>query len=178
MMDVLKIIDTYYPEENKLKYILLTHSKEVTDLALELASKSQLIVDMDFVYEAAMLHDIGIFLTHAPTIQCFGNQPYLAHGYLGAELMRKEGYSRHALVCERHTGAGITKEEVKAFHIPIPVKDMIPLSIEEKLICFADVFYSKTNLNQKKSLTEARESIAKHSSEGVKRFDDWCELFL
>ncbi len=177
-MDVFKLIDTYYPEENKLKHILLTHSKQVTDLALKLASQKQLSIDADFVYEAAMLHDIGIFMTHAPTIACFGNQPYLAHGYLGAELLRKEGYPRHALVCERHTGAGVSKEEVLSFHIPVPVKDMIPQSIEEKLICFADTFYSKTQLEKEKTLVEARESIAIHSSEGLKRFDDWCELFL
>ena len=36
-----------------------------------------------------MLHDIGIFQTDAPGIHCFGSQPYICHGRLGAELLRK-----------------------------------------------------------------------------------------
>lgn len=178
MLDSRRIIDKYYPEENLLKHILLTHSGQVTDFALQLAGRSSLSLDEDFVYEAGMLHDIGIFMTYAPKIQCFGEAPYLCHGYLGAELLRKEGFPRHALVCERHTGAGISKEEVLALNLPVPAKDMIPLSIEEKLICFADAFYSKTYLDKKRSLAEARRSIAIHGEEGAKRFDEWCELFL
>lgn len=178
MLDIIRVINTYYPKENQLKHILMTHSKQVSDFALELAANSSLAIDKKFVYEASMLHDIGIFMTHAPQIQCFGEYPYLCHGYLGAELMRTEGFPRHALVCERHTGAGISKEEILSLNMPVPVKDMIPVSIEEKLICFADTFYSKTHLGEKKSLSAARKSIAIHSEEGVKRFDEWCELFL
>ena len=178
MLDIISIINTYYPKDNQLRHILMTHSKQVTDFALKLSSYSSLSIDETFVYEAGMLHDIGIFMTNAPKIQCFGEYPYLCHGYLGAELMRKEGYPRHALVCERHTGAGLCKEEIFSLNIPVPIKDMIPVSIEEKLICFADTFYSKSRLDKKKSLSEARRSIAIHSEEGVKRFDEWCELFL
>ena len=37
-MDPLKIIDKYYPEENELKHILLVHSKDVANKALDMAS--------------------------------------------------------------------------------------------------------------------------------------------
>jgi uncharacterized protein len=51
-------------------------------------------LDERFIQEAALLHDIGIFLTNAPKIHCFGDYPYICHGYLGAEILRKEGLDK------------------------------------------------------------------------------------
>ena len=36
-MNPLALIDKYYPEENELKHILLTHSRSVADKALAMA---------------------------------------------------------------------------------------------------------------------------------------------
>ena len=56
------LIDKYYPEANELRHILLTHSRSVADKALWIADRHpELSLDKDFLYEAAMLHDIGIF---------------------------------------------------------------------------------------------------------------------
>lgn len=111
-MNPIDIINKYYPEENELRHTLLTHSRSVADKSLWIADRHpELSLDKDFLYEAAMLHDIGIFLTDAAGIHCFGDKPYICHGYLGADLIRGEGYPRHALVCERHTGAGLSLEE-------------------------------------------------------------------
>ena len=102
-----------------MKHILLTHSRSVVDKALEIAGRHpELNLDRDFLYEGAMLHDIGVFLTDADSIFCFGDKPYICHGYLGADLMRAEGYPRHALVCERHTGAGLSLEQILAQDLP------------------------------------------------------------
>ena len=60
-----------------------------------------------------MLHDIGIFLTHAPQIGCHGDKPYICHGYLGRELLEKEGFPRHAIVCETHVGVGLTIADIE-----------------------------------------------------------------
>lgn len=178
-MNPLTLIDKYYPVENELKHILLVHSQSVADKAVALARKHpELDIDIDFVYEAAMLHDIGIFETDAEGIQCFGTHPYICHGYLGAELVRKEGFLRHALVCERHTGAGLSLKEIEEQSLPIPHRDMLPISLEEQLICFADKFFSKTKLDKEKSVEKARKSVAKYGEDGAARFDHWCELFL
>ena len=105
-MDALAIIDKYYPEDNELKHILLTHSRSVANKALWIAdSHPELKIDKQFLEEAALLHDIGVFQTDAPGIHCYGTYPYICHGYLGSQLLQKEGYMRHALVCERHTGS-------------------------------------------------------------------------
>ena len=125
-----------------------------------------------------MLHDIGIFMTDAPSIHCYGDKPYICHGYLGAELMRREGLFRHALVCERHTGAGIPLEQIEQEDLPLPHRDLVPVSLEEQVICFADKFFSKTHLGEEKTVEKARKSIRKYGEAGLQRFDRWCELFL
>lgn len=178
-MNPLILIDKYYPVENELKHILVTHSRSVADKALELARKHpELNLDLNFLEEAAMLHDIGIFKTDAAGIFCFGTYPYICHGYLGADLVRAEGFPRHALVCERHTGAGLTLEQILERDLPVPHREMVPVSLEEQLVCFADKFFSKTHLDREKSVEKARKSIEKHGNEGLKRFDRWCDLFL
>ena len=178
-MNPYEVIDKYYPEDNELRRILLVHSRKVADKALDMVRRHrELQMDEQFIGEAALLHDVGIFLTDAPVIHCMGTQPYICHGYLGAELMRAEGWPRHALVCERHTGAGLSEEEIVRQQLPVPHKDMLPVSLEEQVICFADKFFSKTHLETEKTVEQARRSLLKFGEEGLVRFDKWCELFL
>lgn len=178
-MDALAIINKYYPKDNELKHILLTHSRSVADKALCIADKHpELNLDKPFLEEAAMLHDIGIFMTDAAGIYCFGPHPYICHGYLGSDLMRKEGFPRHALVCERHTGAGMSLQSIIGQQLPVPHRDMVPVSLEEQVVCFADKFFSKTHLEKEKSVEKALKSISRYGEEGVIRFNHWCECFL
>ena len=178
-MDALALIDKYYNDNPQLKALLIGHSRDVADKALLVADRHpELQLDRQFVEEAAMLHDIGIYLTDAPGIHCHGTEPYIRHGYLGAELMRREGYPRHALVCERHTGAGLSLSEIEAQDLPVPHHDMLPVSLEEKVICFADKFYSKSHPGHEKAVDKILKSLAKYGPEGVERFRGWCELFL
>lgn len=178
-MNPIEIINKYYPVDNPLKQILLKHSRSVEEKALWIVDHHpEYKADRQFVSEAALLHDIGIFLTNAPTIYCMGTEPYIKHGYLGGELMRKEGYPLHALVCERHTGAGLSLEEIKRQQLPIPYREMVPVSIEEQIICFADKFFSKTKLDREKSVQEAEKSISRFGEDGLIRFKHWCECFL
>ena len=178
-MDALAIINKYYPEDNELKHILLTHSRSVADKALWIADRHpELELALQFLEEAALLHDIGVFLTDAPGIHCHGTHPYICHGYLGSELMQKEGYPRHALVCERHTGAGMSLQSILDQQLPVPHRDMLPVSLEEQVVCFADKFFSKTHLDREKSPEKVLKSISRFGEEGVLRFNDWCKRFL
>ncbi len=178
-MNPLEIIDKYYPEENEQRRIFLTHSRLVAAKALEIAAKHpEFGLDERFLWEAAMLHDIGIFLTDAPGIYCTGSLPYICHGYLGADLLREEGFPQHALVCERHTGAGLSLSDILSAKLPLPQRDMLPVSIEEKAICFADKFFSKTHPDREKTPEKIRKSLSRFGEEGVRRFDAWSKLFL
>lgn len=124
-----------------------------------------------------MLHDIGIFKCDAAGIQCFGTEPYICHGRIGAELLRSEGFPRHARVCERHTGAGITKAQVIVQNLPLPQQDFLPETMEEKVICYADKFFSKTHLDREKMIEQAEKSLSKFGDEGVLRFREWEKCF-
>lgn len=178
-MDPLQIINKYYPCNDELRRILLVHSRSVADKALNIAcNHPELPIDMGFIEEAAMLHDLGIFRTDAAGICCHGTEPYICHGIIGAEILRAEGYPRHALVCERHTGTGLTLGQIIAKGWPIPHRDMRPVTMEEQLICFADKFFSKTRLTEEKTIEQARHSLEKFGNEGLQTFDGWCRLFL
>lgn len=177
-MDYQRIIDKYYPTENKLKNILMVHSRAVADYALAvIARHPELNINASFVEEAAMLHDIGIFQCDVSGIECFGSNPYILHGRIGAELLRKESFPQHARVCERHTGAGITKEQIQENNLPLPLLDFCPESIEEKLVCYADKFFSKTKLDKTKTFDEALRSLKKFGEDGIERFCSWHEMF-
>ncbi len=177
-MNPLSIIEKYYERDSVLYRILFTHSRAVQQKALAIARRNpQLAADEQFIEEAALLHDIGVFLTDAAGIQCFGTAPYIAHGYLGADLLRREGYERHALVCERHTGCGLSLQMILEQQLPIPHRSMEPVSIEEQIICFADKFYSKTHLDEELPLSKIRQKMARFGAESLKRFDDWYLMF-
>lgn len=177
-MNPLEVIGKYCKEEEQ-RNILLVHSRAVADKALAIArNHPELQADVQFIEEAALLHDIGIVRVNAPAIACVGTEPYICHGILGAEILRAEGLERHALVCERHTGTGLTLQQIVAQQLPLPHRDMQPVSIEEQIICFADKFFSKTRLESEKSVEQARRSLEKFGEEGLVKFDAWCTCFL
>jgi len=179
-MNPLEIIKLYYKQGTKAYDILVRHSEAVTDKCLKIASNvPEMNPDMKFISEAAMLHDIGIIKTNTPRLDCFGDYPYICHGFLGREILTREGFPDHGLVCERHTGVGITTEDIENQNLPLPLRDYVPLSVEEQIICFADTFFSKNNNPEKeKSVKEVLNSIEKFGHKNVERFNEWCEIFL
>lgn len=172
------LLEKYTDGNPRLLHILIEHSEAVRDLALEISRRRNLDVDREFIAEAAMLHDIGVVRCDAPSISCFGALPYICHGTEGARIVRLEGLPRHALVAERHTGAGISASDIVEQKLPIPVKDYLPLSLEEKLICYADKFYSKSrDLREPKPLEKIRAQMAAHGTDTAARFAVLESLF-
>jgi len=144
------LIHKYYAGQPELEQILLTHSRQVADLCMQICDRHpELGLDRQFLREAAMLHDIGILRTNAPGIQCFGTEHYIRHGLIGGEMLRAEGLPRHARVAERHTGTGLTPEAIQRQNLPLPLQDYSPETLEEQLVCYADKFFSKTKLQQR-----------------------------
>lgn len=177
-MDYQKIIDRYYPEGTECRKIYMRHAVQVADLAVGIARRCRLSLDEDTVRAAAMLHDIGIFMTDAPGIDCHGTEPYIAHGTLGAALLRDNGVSEDiARVAERHTGAGITVGDIDSMHLPLPRRDLMPETLLEKLVCYADKFYSKSGNMQQKSLDRVCDSMQRHSPATLQRFLELHRMF-
>lgn len=179
-MNPFDIIDELYGPNSRTRRILLKHGKQVADKAIHIARKiSHLKPDLNFIKEAAILHDIGIFMTHAPELGCLGEYPYVCHGYLGRGILEKKGLPTHALVCERHVGVGITAEEIKRYNLPLPHRDMVPVSIEEQIICFADKFFSKNGnmYPNEKSVEDVFNTLRQYGPDKMARFQSWVTMF-
>ena len=186
MIDYKAIIDYYYDgnengnENAKAKEVLLIHSRQVAEKAVSIVdAHPEWKLDRDFVYAAAMLHDIGIIRCDAPGIHCHGTEPYIRHGVIGATLLTsfkgrdltsanpkspfKGDLECLSRVCARHTGTGLPGLE--------------PETLEEQIICYADKFFSKTKLDKEKTFDEACRSLMKFGEKGVRKFEAWHKKF-
>lgn len=173
------IIDRHYPAHRKVRGILLSHSASVAAMAKDLNRRCALGLDEDTVETAAMLHDIGIILTDAPGIDCHGTLPYLAHGAAGADMLRAEGVDEiYARIAERHTGAGLTSTEIEQAGLPLPPgRVYMPETILEKLICYADCFYSKGGDGKMKSRDRVLAGLRRFSPGVEQRFLELEKMF-
>ena len=178
-MDPLQVIEKFYPPGAKTHTILVHHSRQVAQKSLEIArSLSHLNLDPDFIEQAAMLHDIGIFMTASPAIGCTGDAPYICHGYLGRELLDKEGLDpAFGLVAERHTGAGICLDTIRRHNLPLPRRNMVPITLAEKIICCADKFYSKTAQNLHRTVPDITAELSAIDPAHGLRFSRWAHDF-
>lgn len=180
-----QILDHYYPLATPLRKILLAHSRSVARKAVHVAAMHpELHLDKAFLEDAAMLHDIGICRCQAPGIECRGTEPYICHGIIGARMVREwdgdilpEYRERLARVCERHTGTGLTRQAIISQSLPLPACDLMPATLEEQVVCYADKFFSKTRLDREKTFAEAERSLMKFGPEGVERFRAWARMF-
>ena len=178
--EVIRIIEKYYEPGSLVHKIYLTHCIMVTELSLLIEEHNpKLNLDIDFIIKGAMLHDIGIIKTDSPGIGCFGKYRYIEHTYLGRKMLKKEGLKDIAPICERHVGVGLSRDDIKKHKLPLPDRDMLPISNEEKLICFADKFYSKSinHLTTIKPIDKIRKKVSKYGKDKADRFEEFIELF-
>lgn len=176
-----EILKKYYNPESELYKNLIIHNKAVTQKALSIAKNLQreknIKVDLEFLKEAVALHDVAVFLTNAPDLHCFGKEKYIRHGILGREILEKENLPKHALVCERHVGVGLTKKGIEEENLPLPTRNMLPKTIEEKIVCVADNFFSKDGeyITKEKPISLIKELYENISPEHVKRLEKLFE---
>lgn len=185
-MDALRLLEEFYPEDTPLRRKLLAHSGNVRDEALRIAASpacAGMGLDLETVSAGAWLHDIGILRCNAPDILCTGSEPYLRHGIIGAEMLRAWGAAHGtdmeplARICERHTGSGLTATEILARRLPLPPRDYLPETPEEKLVCLADKFHSKSGDGCRKTLDEVRRGIVRFGERPTARLEALLEMF-
>ena len=183
-LDPYDILRNFYPEDSPLRRVLFKHSEQVCGKAMEILKNSSFSLDPELISTGALLHDVGILRCHAPSIFCTGTEPYIAHGMIGGAMLRAYG-KKHDLdlevfarICERHTGSGLSAEEIRTQGLPLPAEDFLPETLEEKLICFADKFYSKSGNMEEKSFEKVRRSMEKFGIASLARFDEMTKLFL
>lgn len=179
-MDPIAVIQNFYDKNSKAYRVLVEHSRMVADLAVAIAGRLYLSeVSRTFIHEAAMLHDVGIIRTDAPKLGCFGDEPYIRHGVIGRAFLEGLGLDAHALVCERHVGLGITASEIAERKLPLPWREMVPLTVEEEIVCYADKFFSKNGHSGgvKKSPEAIESSFARYNVERIESFALWRARF-
>jgi len=136
---------------------VIKHCEAVSNYAVSLARKIRdrgHKVDVEFIEVAALLHDVGRSKTHG-----------IDHGLAGAKILSDHpGFAR---VCERHIGAGLTKEEAE--ELGLPKKDFLPETIEEKIIAHADNMVRGSEAVSLKETTEFFEKRLGKNHPGVER---------
>ncbi len=176
------ILAKHYDPQGDLYGLLVTHSLLVTKKSLLIAHTFKdrhpdTEIDFQFIEEAALLHDIGIGHCDAPDIFCTGKAHYICHGVIGHQILEAEGLPKHALVAERHSGSGISLQEVLDEDLPLPHREYLPVSLEEKIICIADKFYSKSGrkLWNEKKPHKIYKGLAKWGQPTIERWENLCK---
>lgn len=124
-----------YASDSRTFQLVLQHSKAVQRAALSVAGdvqKQGRKVNLSLIKTGCLLHDIGRFACPPDT------KLSIKHGIVGAEILRKEKLPQHAKIAETHIGSGITKKEIVQQKLPLPKKDFLPKTIEEKIIAYVD----------------------------------------
>lgn len=108
---------------------VIRHVEAVSQLAVEIAQACRergFKVDLELVEIGGLLHDLGRAKTHS-----------VHHAVIGAEIAESLGLPERVVsIIKRHVGGGITGREAKKLGWP---KDIyVPLTLEEKIICYAD----------------------------------------
>lgn len=177
-MDPEAIIAEHYRPGSRLWDLVLSHGRRVRDKALAAAAQvPHLQPDTALIAEAALLHDIGVYWTHAPAIHCHGAHPYVCHGIIGRHLLLQYGLQAHGLVCERHVGAGLTRADIAAQRLPLPLREMVPVTLEEIIVCYADNFFSKTNGGREHDPDAVLAQLGRYGAGPVQRFMRWHRQF-
>lgn len=135
-----------YPE----KWLELTwiHTNIIWEIAQKLVLKLKnqgIKVDMDLLEKGVMLHDLGVYLCFDEDLNPDKSLPqYIYHGFIGADLILKEGFGEEvARFARNHSATGFTIEDIERENLQVEKKDYIPVTVEEEILCYADKFHTK-----------------------------------
>ena len=168
-----KILKKYSTTEKDFE-IILNHGFMVLRKSIEIINKKKLYnkIDFDLIVSGCLLHDVGAFeFMNMHKFQV----DYLRHGVIGGEILRKEGLDREALIAERHIGSGLSKEYIMQNHLSLPQKDFLPLTLEQKIICYADKFHSKNGKID--TLASIRKEMKGFGKEPFEKFSELEKIF-
>ncbi|MDD3263989.1 MAG: HD domain-containing protein [Candidatus Nanoarchaeia archaeon] len=172
-MNPYKLIEKIYKNNEIAKNILITHSNQVKNKAIEIAlnyqKKFNKKINMKLIENGSILHDIGIIKINEKRFNCFGKKKYINHGYEGFKILLLRFHPKIAFISLRHTGSGISRKEIIEENLQLPKINMIPKTIEEEIICLADKFYSKSKLDSEHTIEEILDEIKRYGEESHKR---------
>ncbi|MGH3240327.1 MAG: HD domain-containing protein [Spirillospora sp.] len=143
--DEIRALHERYAPSAEAFELVWTHCVIVCEIAEQIMDGGGLDLDKELVRAGCLLHDIGVHRLFDANGE-LDHKGYIRHGVLGHELLRDEGFPEVICrFCSRHTGVGLTREDVERQRLPLPAGDYTAVSGEERLVMYADKFHSKTN---------------------------------
>jgi len=137
---------------------VIAHCRAVSQAAVVIVDRMTMPVDRELVRQGGLLHDIGRSKTHG-----------IGHAIAGVEVARTLGLSdRIICIIERHIGAGITASEAE--RLGLPKKDYLPLTMEEKIVSYADNLMSGVKEMPFSEALERFRKILGPGHEGIELF--------
>ena len=112
-------------EEKVVQHCLLVEALAVS-IAEAINERHAGQVDLKLVSAGALLHDLGRAKTHG--IQ------HVVHGVEMAQELNLD--ARVVEIIRRHVGGGLTAPDAES--LGLPAWDMMPLTLEEKIVCHSD----------------------------------------
>jgi uncharacterized protein len=104
----------------------IDHCRKVAEKALDIAERTNAVVNMELVGRGALFHDLGKAKTHE-----------IEHGKIGAEMGKLIGLPQEITdIMEKHIRGGLTEPE--AIELKLPVKDYTLRKLEERIVIYAD----------------------------------------
>ncbi|MBN1785800.1 MAG: HDIG domain-containing protein [Candidatus Methanofastidiosa archaeon] len=148
---------------------IIRHSISVSEYVMEICAgiDNKCKIDRPLCIYGALFHDIGRSVSHG-----------IDHGILGSEILMSLGFpDNYSLVCERHIGGGISKEEARS--AGLPPRDYIPISLEEKLVCHIDnLVYGSKRVSIDHTLKRLRKKIPSVALERIKLLNSEMQQYM
>jgi uncharacterized protein len=143
-VDEIRALHEKYAPTQEAFDLVYTHCEIVGEIAAQLLARTEHNLNTALVRAGCLLHDIGVYRLYDAGGK-LDAADYVRHGLLGYELLRAEGFPDEVCrFCARHTGMGLTRDDVRNQNLPLPLADYLAESDEEKLVMYADKFHSKS----------------------------------
>ncbi|MFD0884995.1 HD domain-containing protein [Streptosporangium algeriense] len=159
--------------------LVYTHCEIVCSVAEQLLERAApgKVFDGRLVRAGCLLHDIGVYRLYDEAGKLDYSR-YIQHGVLGHDLLAEEGFPEALRrFCSHHTGVGISQEDVKRQELPLPLRDYLAESPEERLVMYADKFHSKASPPVFVSAPSYAKRVGRFGEEKTAAFNAMCETF-
>jgi uncharacterized protein (TIGR00295 family) len=130
--------------EEKLPSVVIRHVCVVNVVAMEIARRCG--ADPALVNAASLLHDVGRSRTHG-----------VQHVWESVRIARERSLPEELVLCiGRHIASGFTAEEAK--ELGLPDGDYMPVTLEDKVVSFADNLVSDRSIKNTAQAAERMRS--------------------
>tara|TARA_Y100000310_G_scaffold329780_1_gene400258 strand:+ start:3646 stop:4194 length:549 start_codon:yes stop_codon:yes gene_type:complete len=169
--EAVAILKKYAPNPKTFQ-VILQHGKAVQQVAVIIAQdikRRRHKVDLQLVKMGCLLHDMGHFW-YPPK-----HPDVIRHGLKAAQILKKEGFPKLAKIAERHIGVGISKQDIIKGKLNLPKRDMLPKTIEEKIIAYADNMIHGDRISTVRELSNMFKKFNKDVRERAKNLHNEIE---